>query len=61
MSGKQQKKLRRLAEDMTPARFPDRDIVAHPRSDYTAFNNPQSVRGVVRALKKQFNNRRKGA
>ena len=61
MSGKQHKRLRRMAEDLVPVAAPDRDIVAHPRSDYTAFNSPMSVRGAVRALKKQFNNRRKGA
>lgn len=61
MSGRQQKKLRRLAEDLAPATFPDRDIVAHPTSDTTAFNSPRSLRGATKALKKQFNKRRFGA
>lgn len=61
MSGKQQKRLRRLAEDLTPVEAPDRDIVAHPRADTTAFNSPRSLRGAVKALKKQFNKRRYGA
>lgn len=61
MSGKQQKKLRRLAEEIVPVEYPDRDIVAHPTSDSTAFNSPRSLRGATRALKKQFNKRRYGA
>lgn len=61
MSGKQQKRLRRLAEDLVPGSYPDRDIVAHPTSDTTAFNSPQSLRGATQALKKQFNKRRFGA
>ncbi len=55
------KRLRRMAEDMTPVESPDRDIVAHFSSDTTAFNSPNSLRGVQRALKKHFKNRRRGA
>lgn len=61
MSGKQQKRLRRLAEELLPAGAIDRDIVAHPKSDTTAFNSPRSLRGATKALKKQFNKRRFGA
>lgn len=61
MSGRQMKKLRRLAEELAPIEVPDRDIVAHPKSDTTAFNSPRSLRGAVKALKKQFNKRRYGA
>lgn len=61
MSGKQHKALRRMAEELTPATAPDRDIVAHPVSDTTAFNSPRSLRGATKALKKQFNKRRFGA
>ena len=61
MSGRQMKKLRRLAEELTPGHYPERDIVADPRSDTTAFNSPRSVRGATKALKKQFNKRRFGA
>ena len=61
MSGKQMKRLRRLAEDLVPGNYPDRDIVAHPTSDTTAFNSPRSIRGATKALKKQFNKRRFGA
>ena len=46
---------------MTPAAAPDRDIVAHYGNETTAFNSPDSVRGATRALKKQFNKRRRGA
>jgi hypothetical protein len=61
VSGKQMKRLRRLAEDLVPVEAPDRDIVAHPTSDTTAFNSPRSLRGATKALKKQFNKRRFGA
>lgn len=61
MSGKRMKALRRMAEDLTPTHFPERDIVAHVTSDTTAFNSPQSVRGAYQALKKSFNKRRRGA
>jgi hypothetical protein len=50
-----------MAEDLTPVEAPDRDIVAHPVSDTTAFNSPRSLRGATRALKKKFKKRRYGA
>lgn len=61
MSGKQHKKIRRLAEELVPIEALERDIVAHHTSDTTAFNSPRTVRGAAQALKKQFNKRRRGA
>ena len=52
MNGRRAKALRRMAEDMTPPAFPDRDIVASPGSRTTAWNSPRSERGAYRALKK---------
>ena len=59
MNGKRAKLLRRLAR-MEMAEDPEREIVASPKSDTTAFNSPNSKRAMHLQLKKAYMRTMKG-
>lgn len=58
MNGKKAKILRRMAK-FEMAGDPDRDLVAAPKSRTTAFNSPNSVRGMHLQLKKVYARKKK--
>ena len=60
MSGKIAKRLRKLAKAEMQG-DPERDLVAAPRSRTTAFNSPNSVRGMYLQLKKAYKRLHRGA
>ena len=53
MNAKLARRIRQAArEELAQDGLPDRDIVAHPKADTTAFNSPMTTRGMIRAMKK---------